>query len=320
MNTRRKPASRLCTIVMKTTSELNDQFGIHGVVDFIDLSPAYPAIQIQNAHAKALIALHGGHVMEYQPHGHDPVLWMSKSTLLEEGKPIRGGIPVCWPWFANHATDSSLPPHGFVRTKFWSLDAVSQSATGTTIVKLSTAHDEPSFEVWPHQFRLELTVEVGASLSVGMRMENADSTPWECAAALHTYLTVGEISKIQVQGLDGVSYTDKLQNLAVLKQSGPIRFDAECDRIYQPTTSDVTVCDAALDREICVSKTGSQSTVVWNPWIAKAKALSDFDDEGYLTMVCIETACALTDVIHVEPNSAHEMTTTVSVRRGTANK
>lgn len=300
---------------MKSAAELQAQFGMDGVVEISDRTPHYPVIEINNAHAKASIALHGGHVMTFQPHGQDPVLWVSNTAYYQEGKSIRGGIPVCWPWFGKHPTNPDLPAHGFVRHQFWTLNAVEQDQNNATHITLSLRDDEETRKKWPHAFKLELTVVVAAALSVSLKMTNRSSEKLSFTSALHTYLQIGDISEIEIAGLENTGYFDHLNANKLESQQGRIRFDGEVDRIYKDTTADIVVHDLRLDRKIRTQKTGSHTAVVWNPWIAKSATMSDFDVGGYRRMVCVETTNAASDEILLDAGESHSLGTIISVEQ-----
>ncbi|MCF7817999.1 MAG: D-hexose-6-phosphate mutarotase [Kiritimatiellales bacterium] len=300
---------------MKSAAELQAQFGIDGVVSISDRTPNYPVIEINNAHAKASIALHGGHVMTFQPHGQDPVLWVSDTAYYQEGKSIRGGIPVCWPWFGKHPSNPDLPAHGFVRYHFWELDAVEHDQNNATCVKLSIRDDEETRKKWPHAFELELTVVVAADLSVSLKMTNRCPEPKTFTSAMHTYLQVGDISEIEIAGLENTDYLDHLNANKLESQQGRIRFDGEVDRIYKDTAADIVVHDPKLNRKIRTQKTGSHTAVVWNPWIAKSATMADFDVGGYRRMVCVETTNAVTDEVLLDAGASHCLGTIILVEQ-----
>lgn len=300
---------------MMLATDLQKRFGIPDQVSIVDLAPDYPVININNAHASAQVALHGGHVMSFQPHGHEPVLWLSGSAVFAEGKAIRGGIPVCWPWFADHPSDASLPAHGLVRSQFWELQAVDQLDDGATQITLSIQDTPESRTLWAHAFKLELVVTIADSLRCRLRMTNKDKVNCDYTGALHTYLQVGDISQLKVSGLDGVDYLDKLADDKRIQQQGDITVDAELDRIYTHTDAEVVVNDTALNRKICVQKQGSQTTVIWNPWLDKSAAMTDFEVGGYQHMLCVEAANAVDDIVRLAPGETHVLETRLSVKK-----
>jgi glucose-6-phosphate 1-epimerase len=296
-----------------STLQLQRKFGIKNSVSITEKAPAYPVINIINEHATASIALHGAHVMAFQPKGHKPVLWLSDDAIYWEGKAIRGGIPICWPWFGEHP-DEKLPAHGFARTRFWQLESTEQLNDGATRVVMSTCDDAISRSMWNYPFRLRLTVIVANALSLTLEMENLGASSFTATGALHSYFSVADVSKVGVLGLEGVEYIDSLLGKEQLTQTGPIRFDGELDRIYYPTRSNEILRDYQLNRDILLTKTGSRSTIVWNPWVAKADSMADFELGGYRNMVCVETANAAGDIVHLAPNEAHVLGVTITIQ------
>jgi glucose-6-phosphate 1-epimerase len=293
--------------------QLQRKFGIKNIVSIAEKAPAYPVIEVENEYARASIALHGAHVMEFQPRGEGPVLWLSRDAVYSEGKAIRGGIPICWPWFGGHP-DGELPAHGFVRNRFWQLESSEQLENGSTRLIMSTCDDDRSRSMWDYRFRLRLTVVVGNELSLALEMENLGSSVFTVTAALHSYFSVADVSEVDVLGLEGVEYIDQLLGDKHLIQTGPVRFDGELDRIYYPARADEILRDYQLSRDILLKKTGSRSTVVWNPWVTKADTMADFEQGGYRNMVCVETGNAGGDIVQLAPNVPHVLGMTISVK------
>lgn len=276
-----------------------------------ELLPAYRIFHVEHPKARARVAEHGAHLMEWTPTGCSPVFYLSPQAVFLEGKAIRGGMPICWPWFGPHETDSKLPAHGFVRNRFWQLTEATESNAGVTL-ELSLADNARTRALWPHAFSLRLQLFIGASLQARLLTTNNSEENFTITAALHSYLAVGDIGKVSVEGLDGAEYRDHCCQRLVHRQSGNISFTGEIDRDYE-SSAEVRVHDATNDRYLIVNSAGSRCTVVWNPWIEKARSLSDLPDEDYLRFVCIETANAWRDVIEISPGQCHELTTHISV-------
>jgi D-hexose-6-phosphate mutarotase len=271
-----------------------------------DSKPGYPFLRINHAAATGTIALLGAHVMEWTPRGHSPVLFMSADAVFEDGVAIRGGIPLCWPWFGPRP---GLPGHGCVRTRFWQLASATENESGVRLA-FTFASDEATLKMWPHAFELELVVEMGNALDVTLRMKHLGSEPVNITGALHTYLTVSAIEQTTVLGLDGTQYSDTIDHDQIKSQQGDVLFDREVDRVYQ-SSGEVRVDDRAGNRTLVVTKTGSAATVVWNPWIEKSKRLSDLPDEAFHSFLCIEAANAGADVVHLAPGQEHVLGTRV---------
>lgn len=293
-----------------TLDSLNARFAISGHVHFGESAPGLPMIDIQTPHARARVALQGAQVLTWQPNGQKPVLWVSGATQYVPGKAVRGGVPVCWPWFG--ARDG-LPAHGFVRTRLWEVRETSQNAAGQVVLRLGTADDANTRALWDHAFDLELIVTVGQTLSMALVTHNTGTAAFTITDALHSYFHTGDIAHTTVQGLDGCAYLDKVQNFAPARQTGAIAFTQETDRIYLDTTSDCLIEDKAWGRSIRVAKQGSTSTVVWNPWREREKALTDMAAGEHREMVCVETCNAGPDQITLAPGGAHTLAALISV-------
>lgn len=282
-------------------------------VTLIEEPAGYPVLVIEHAAASGRIALNGAHVTDWIPEGHDPVLYMSADAILETGKPIRGGIPVCWPWFGPNPTDSTKPAHGFVRQMAWEVDVARESDTGVDIV-LKLQDSEESRAFWPHSFQVRMHVHMGATLQVSLQAQNTGSTAWTMTGALHTYFNVEDVRKISIHGLHGTQYVEGRLSPDKRPQSGMIIIDQEVDRMY---ISDATVIvhDPLWKRELVIEKAGSLATVVWNPWIEKSKRLADLPDEAYPEFLCVEAANAGEDVVTVQPGQEHLLTQRIEVRK-----
>jgi glucose-6-phosphate 1-epimerase len=300
---------------MQTTDiqALNDSFAIAEHISFVGAPGGRVLAEIHNAYAVATVSLHGGQVLAFQPHGQAPVLWASSRSLAQAGKPIRAGIPICWPWFGPHPTDPTLPSHGFVRTATWRVLSVAALADGATQIRLRIGDNEFADRRWPHAFDLRGVVTVGTELRVELIMRNPGNAPYTCSGALHSYFSISDIGAITIHGLDGCAYIDKVDGGQRKTQQGPITFDAETDRVYLDTTATCVIDDPGLSRRIQVAKSGSHSTVVWNPWVEKARRLGDFGDEEYRSMVCVETTNAEADSVTIAPRGEHRLVATIGV-------
>ncbi|WEO77399.1 D-hexose-6-phosphate mutarotase [Cryobacterium sp. SO2] len=260
----------------------------------------------------AEVYLRGAHVAAWTPAGGTPVIWMSDQSEYAPGVPLRGGVPICFPWFAGHPTDATAPSHGFARLADWQLVEARETAEDVVLVFVLTDTEATRASAWPHRFEARYTVTVGAELSLALEVTNRDTEPVTFEEALHTYLAVADIRQTTVSGLEGAPFTDRLTG-PLPAETEPVTFDAETDRIYQATTTTTTVTDASTGRVITVAKQGSASTVVWNPWIDKAAAMADFGDDEYTGMVCVETCNIRTDAITLAPAANHTMSVRYSV-------
>ncbi len=265
--------------------------------------------------AEAHVYLHGAHVAHFQPAGERPVLWMSGESRFESGKPIRGGVPICFPWFGPKAGAADAPPHGLVRTRPWALRAVAPE-DGRLRATLELSFDGSTRGHFPHDLRVSLEVAVGPSLSLALTVHNTGPLPFAFEDALHSYFAVSDVRRVLLHGLEGAGFVDKTAAGARRPgEPGPIAIAAETDRVYLGAEAGVTIEDPGWARRIVVSKSGSRTTVVWNPWVAKAKAMPDFGDDEWTGMVCVETANALDDALSLAPGESHTTTATIELRR-----
>ena len=266
------------------------------------IDPAYPIFEINHPTCVARVALHGAHVMSWQPVDEEEVLYLSPDAIYKEGKAIRGGIPVCWPWFNAHPADATQPSHGLVRGCLWEFLDAAEDAYGVTL----------RFGVRVGIWNAELTVRTGEELEVMLESKNISEVPVVVSGALHTYLGVSDISQVRVVNLDGCTYLDTVGERQTRIQKGDVIFDREVDRIYDSSSS-ILLVDDLSGRTILIEKSGSPSTVVWNPWAEKAAALADLPDEGHLKFCCIEAAIANDKAEIVMPGASHVLMTRISV-------
>lgn len=294
----------------QTLDSLNSRFGLPGTLHFSDRGAGLPVAEITTPQASARIALQGAHLLAWQPAGQGPVLWVSKAAVFEPGQAVRGGVPVCWPWFG--ARDG-LPAHGLVRTRLWDLRSTSQDSAGQVVLRLGTSDDASTRALWDFAFDLELCVTVGQTLHLALSTRNTGAISFTITQALHSYFCVGDIAQTSVLGLDGCAYLDKVQNFAPFRQSGALEFTGETDRIYTDTSADCLIEDRAGGRVIRVAKQGSTSTVVWNPWREREKALADMAAGDYRGMLCVETCNAGPDQVTLAPGATHTLAAMISV-------
>lgn len=292
-----------------TGDNLTRAFAIAEHLSFAEPQPGLPIADIRTRHASARIALQGAQVLAWQPVGQQPVIWVSKAAIFAPGKPVRGGVPVCWPWFGPLGDKGA---HGFVRTRPWQVRASQLDAAGQVVLRLGICDDAETRALWDQPFDLELTVTVGATLTLALTSHNTGTNSMALTEALHTYFCVGDIAQTSVAGLDGCGYIDKVQNFSQHQQRGDVRFSGETDRIYTPTTAECVINDAAGGRSIQIGKQGSGATVVWNPWAEREKAFADMAVGEYQGMVCVETANA-PEPVTLAPGERHTLVAVISV-------
>jgi glucose-6-phosphate 1-epimerase len=263
----------------------------------------------------AELYLHGAHLCRWQPRSQArPVLWMSGRSRFEAGAPIRGGVPICFPWFGPKAGDPSAPVHGVARINAWNLDGVILEADGSVNVRLSLDSGTLASPHVPDGLRLAYELRLGRGLSMALTVTNPGDAPVVFEEAVHTYFAVSDVRQVSVAGLEGAAYLDKVDGAKRKTQTEAlITIAAETDRLYLDTGAAITLTDPGLGRRIHVDKTGSRSSVVWNPWVAKSRAMADFGDDEWPGMICIETANAADNAVTVPPHASHSMTAAVSL-------
>ena len=297
-----------------TLDDLNTAYGIAGKLIFESGPGGLTVARVVAPDGTATVALHGAHVLSYAPAGSDDLLWLSAASVFAAGEPIRGGIPVCWPWFGGHPSDADKPAHGFARRRDWTVLGATVLPRGDVRLRLQLASDEATRAQWAHDFLLELRVTVGRELHVELAMTNTDSETWTITAALHSYFAVGDAASVRVTGLDGCRYIDTVDGAnSEHVQSGDVTVAGEVDRVYVDTRATCEIHQPALGRTVRVAKRGSRSTVVWNPWIAKSARMPDFGDDEYPEMICVETTNALGDTVHVPPGATHTTEAIISL-------
>ena len=286
---------------------LNTQFGIAGQLSFREDASGLVIADISNAQASASLCLQGAHLMTWKPHSQAvPLIWLSRDAKLAPGKSIRGGVPICWPWFGAHATEPTFPGHGHARTVSWQVIGSGTEACGATRLVLRIA--ENPAKLWAYPCTLELTVIAGETLRMALSTTNTGSSDFVIGEALHTYFQIGDIAQTRVGGLSGCTYWDKVGGSALRKQQGEIGFEGETDRVYIDSADSCTIVDPLLKRRIIIDKTDSLSTVVWTPWTTKAEKMGDLGQpDGWREMVCVESGNALENTVRVAAGSTHTL-------------
>ena len=275
-----------------------------------------PCLDVKTPLAEARVYLHGAHVTYFQPAGEKPVLFMSSKSMFASGKAIRGGVPVCFPWFGPKSDNPMAPMHGIARLQEWTVSSISHLAGGEVGIILELLPSDLSRTYWPYNFHLEHRIRIGRELSMTLATRNTGTEPFTINEALHTYFTVGDVRQVSITGLEGATYMDKTRQMQRFTEGKePITVTGETDRHYLNTTTTAVIHDPSMGRRIIVAKAGSKSTVVWNPWIAKAKAMPDYGDDEWTGMICVETANAADNEVAVAANSEHLMQATISVEK-----
>lgn len=278
--------------------------------------------RIRHGQAELVVAQQGAHIISYQIDGDQPLIWSNPGAVFKHGKAIRGGMPICWPWFGNfqrnpHSVQamrrSSEPAnaHGEVRAIDWELMGMGEDGDAL-IVEFIQPKAEGHLPGWPHSVGLKLQIRLDAALNVSLVSFNAGQEDVTLSQALHSYFAVSDIKQVRIEGLDGVSYLNTLESWEQQKvQAGDITFSGETDRIYQDTPDLISVIDPEWKRKIQIQTIGSNSAVVWNPWIEKTKTFNDMEADGWQNMVCVETANVMTDIVTIKPNDMHVVSVSI---------
>jgi len=275
------------------------------------MGPAGPEAHLQAPAAEGRLTLQGGQLLHWRPRGADPVLWLSPQARLAPGAAIRGGVPVCWPWFGPHPDRADFPAHGFARTARWEPVAAVPEGEGVRLT-LALVRDAAGYRLFPQRARLTLELRLGEILEMALVTRNEDCRPFTLSQALHAYFRVGDVERIRIHGLANHAYLDKTRGLRRLRQHGPVRLEGETDRVYLDATGPVIIEDPDRERAIRVEKGGSATTVVWNPGAVKGRAMGDVG-EAWREFVCVEVANALPDARALPPGAVHRLIMRCSV-------
>jgi glucose-6-phosphate 1-epimerase len=297
---------------VRTIAELNQQHGIQGSVSIVEGNGHLPRVRIRSATASGEMYLHGAHVTSWQPAGAKEVLFLSPRSLYQDGVAIRGGVPICFPWFGDKAGDPQAPAHGFVRTKTWQVESI-ENKRGVVTAKMFTESSNSTKKWWPSDFRLSYHATFGPELVLELIVTNIGDAPLSFEEALHAYYNVGDVTKASVAGLDGTHYLDKTDGFREKPQHGEVVITGETDRVYLDTESKLYLSDPVLQRRIMVIKENSRNTVVWNPWSEKSAAMKDLGGDEWKSMLCVEVANVGGNAVSLKPGEQHTMQARVKV-------
>jgi glucose-6-phosphate 1-epimerase len=287
-------------------TQLNEHFAIPGILSFHETAAGLAYASVTAPNATATVYLQGAHLSAWQPSGRKPVLFLSRKSDLLPGKPIRGGVPIAFPWFANRHDGKPGPSHGFARVQEWTL-VFAAMAGGDLHLTFTFAPTEMSRTFGFDNFRLAYQLTIGRTLTMQLTVANDASTPLVFEEALHTYYAITDIHEITVTGLDSVTYLDKVDDFKPKVQQGAITITQQTDRVYLNTTGPCVIHDTPGKRRIHVEKTGSSTTVVWNPWETGAQKLADLDPTEWHEFVAVETVNAAANTITLASKATHVM-------------
>ena len=264
-----------------------------------------------------LISQQGAQILSYQQDDQPPLIWLSEQAAYKRGQGVRGGVPVCWPWFGNlqrnpqavqamHRQPDAAPAHGLVRSLDWQLQGIDQHDDG---VQLEFSYNSTTHPLndWTHAAELRLSIRLDERLHIQLSSRNLGDTPLAISQALHSYFAVSDIRHVAVEGLHGCRYIETLEDWQQRQQDGLLTFSGETDRIYLDTPAQLSILDHAWQRRIQLHSVGSNSAVLWNPWIDKAQRLSQFASDAWQGMLCIEHANVMDDIRVLNAGQQHQL-------------
>jgi len=292
---------------MQNIQQLNQQFALDDVLHFSTGPNGTVMIDVKTSSAQARICTYGAQVLSYKTHDTEQdLLFLSPQSAYGDGKAIRGGVPICWPWFGLDNPNQGCPPHGFARNQPWQVTQTNVLEDGKVAITLQLMTTDFSQQFWPYAFELQFTIVVGDTLKMMLTTRNCDTRSYVISQALHTYFNVGDISSVQLRGLDNLHYLDKTLDFESRQQLGDITFGAETDRVYLQSPGQLLIEDGAFARKIQITSEGSKTTVVWNPW-DNVVILKDMLTNAYQHFVCVETANTADDKVTLAPDQSHTL-------------
>lgn len=293
--------------------QLNEKFAIANELRFENGKGDLPFVKIKNDKASCTLSLYGAHVLSFIPNQQEEVLWLSKTSEFKINTPIRGGIPICFPWFGPHANDGQKPPHGFARLVLWDVEGTKQLPNGDTHIALGLSESDYTKNIWPHAFKAQINVTVGKELVVELTYTNTSTETFTCTDALHTYFNIGDLNLISIDGLSEATYYDGFATELLTQNTPTLKIEKEENRRYVNHTNECTIVDEVLNRKIKVSKTGSNVTVVWNPHLETSKKIGDIHEGGYKNFICVEAVNAYQDSIVLSPGESWSISTNICI-------
>ncbi|HUE91710.1 D-hexose-6-phosphate mutarotase [Pseudomonas sp.] len=276
-----------------------------------------PCWRVRTATAELLVAQQGAQILSYQRHGEQPLIWLSEQAEFKQGQSVRGGVPLCWPWFGDlrrnpqavqalYQGDQLAPAHGLVRGLDWQLLGIDSQDDSVSLEFVFNSAEQP-LPRWPHAAELKLGIRLDERLHLSLSNRNLGDTPLTISQALHSYFAVGDIRQAEVEGLHGCRYVETLEDWQQRQQNGALGFAGETDRIYLDTPAQLSIRDPAWQRRIHLHSSGSGSAVLWTPWIDKARRLSQFADAAWPGMLCVEHGNLLHDMLVLAPGAQHQL-------------
>ena len=278
----------------------------------------YACLELRNAHGTAIVSLHGGQLLSWVPAGQRDVFWLSPHAKPAPAA-IRGGVPVCWPWFGKQGLPQGAMQHGPVRNVTWKLLACQAGDNGSLFLGLEpdrTAPGGDAVDAYAKHLEVRLDIALGAEFRMSLQTQNRGIAPFALTQALHTYFAVGDVEQVQLQGVEGLRYDSRVDGTQGNLQVGAFQLQTLCDNTYAQTNLQTEhhylLTDPAWQRQISLTTQGSQSAVVWNPGAVGAAAMADVPDAAWKDFLCVEAANAGPDVVVLAPGAHHHLQQTLS--------
>jgi glucose-6-phosphate 1-epimerase len=288
--------------------ELNANYGIADKVKFVEGQGNFSLIKISNEYAEATISVYAGQILSFKPVGQaEDLMFVSSQAYYQPGKAIKGGTPICWPWFGPDPEGKGRASHGFVRDRLWQVRDVVSTQDEATQVTMGLVDSPETRAIWNYSFDFSIVITVSQILTIKLVTRNTGSESFAITQALHTYFKIGDINQVRVLGLENKVYIDKVDRGQQKTQSGAITFSGECDRIYLDVPAQLAIADRALNRQITVTATNSKTAIVWNPGADISAKMADLGDRDYEHFVCVETANAADEVITIPAGAQYQI-------------
>lgn len=288
----------------QSLSELKQRYANIAGVKLCAHDNGLNTVQLENNYGTINIYLQGAQLTSYSPVNGKEVIWLSESAYLLPNKPIRGGVPICWPWFGQHPVSNDLPQHGFARTSLFHLETINHNQQGDSDIVLKLESNEDTLQLWPYRFELYVCFNLGKNLTIRVITKNTGENQIPLTQAIHSYFKVENIFETQVSGFEQCHYFNKIANETSKQNEKMLVVTEETDRIYYQNNAQVELKDK--NNTLMLQHQGSDSTVIWNPWQTNAKSISDFDDDGYKQMICIESAMTQQNY-KLQPGESHQL-------------
>jgi glucose-6-phosphate 1-epimerase len=295
-------------------ADLDRRFGIPEIARVREGRGGFGRIEITSLFAHGEMYLHGAHITSWRPADAEEVLFLSTKSRWEEGQAIRGGIPICFPWFRGKADDPQAPAHGFVRTRSWQLYSIVETNAGVAVTMFIES-DEQTRRWWAGEFRLVHRVTFGAELKLELICINTGKTRFQFEEALHTYNRVAAVKDVHVRGLDGTRFLDNTDSNKKKTQIGDVTIASQTDNAFINTQSAVDLLDPKMGRRIRLQKSNSNTTVVWNPWQEGASRLRDLGEGEWKQFLCVEASNIIGAAVELPPGQEHTMSAVLSVEK-----